>query len=170
MQVTVACKSLLEEVGDVIEQINNEHFSMQIDVLNGSTLGQHFRHTLEFFQCLLSGYNTGVVCYDKRDHDAAIESDKDLALAVLAESIQFLESCELDRPVKVAVCYDADSEEEFLVDSNIAREITYNIEHAIHHMALIKIGVKAICPYVVLPNGFGIAVSTLKHQKKQSVG
>jgi hypothetical protein len=52
----------------------------------------------------------------------------------------------------------------------MAREITYNIEHIVHHMALVKIGIKEVCPYVVMPPEFGIAVSTIKYHKSQAEG
>lgn len=169
MEVNEACKILLVEVGEVIEQISDQDFCRPIPVLNGSTLGQHFRHTLEFFECLSSGSKSGIVSYDQRDHDSKIENDRDLALGVLNEAIVFMNNCQLEKNIKVAICYDLESDDDIIVDSNMAREIAYNIEHVIHHMALIKIGVQAICPYVVLPKGFGIAVSTLKYRNRQSI-
>ena len=41
-----------------------------------------------------------------------------------------------------------------------------NIEHAVHHMALVKIGLRDVAPRVTLPAGFGIVVSTLRHQER----
>ena len=51
--------------------------------------------------------------------------------------------------------------------SNLDRELVYNIEHAIHHMALIKIGIKEVAPQLQLPEGFGVANSTIRHKKQQ---
>jgi uncharacterized damage-inducible protein DinB len=169
MEVTEACQVVLDQVGDAIEQINDDHFVQPVKTFNGSTIGQHFRHTLEFFQCLMAGYNPGVVSYDKRDHDTNIEQDRDLALEIVRRAKSFIKKCDLNRAIELEVSYDPDSSEEVIVSSNMSREITYNIEHAIHHMALIKIGIMEICPYVKLPDGFGIAVSTLKYRKQQSI-
>ena len=52
----------------------------------------------------------------------------------------------------------------------MAREITYNIEHIVHHMALVKIGIKEACRNVILPEEFGIAVSTIKYHKSRAEG
>jgi hypothetical protein len=43
----------------------------------------------------------------------------------------------------------------------------YNVEHAIHHMALIKVGLKEVCPAVKIPADFGVAVSTVKYLNTQ---
>lgn len=169
MTVKDACVSVLDEVKDVIEQIGDPDFVKPVEAFNGSSIGQHFRHTLEFLQCLMAGSACGVVSYDKRDHDAAIESDKILALEVLDRAKKFIGDCNIAEKIQLEVSYDSDSDLDVMIDSNLAREITYNIEHIIHHMALIKIGIRDICPYVELPEGFGIAVSTLKFRQQQSI-
>ena len=88
---------------------------------------------------------------------------------MLDRAKQFIKDCDIDEKIQLEVSYDSDSDIDVMIDSNLAREITYNIEHIIHHMALIKIGIRDICPYVELPEGFGIAVSTLKFRQRQSI-
>ena len=51
------------------------------------------------------------------------------------------------------------------IPSTVARELSYNIEHCIHHLALIKIGLKILKPEMVLPSTFGVAASTIRHRK-----
>ena len=63
--------------------------------------------------------------------------------------------------------YRLEGESQFQIRSNYHRELAYNVEHAIHHMALIKIGVKENAPYVQLPDDFGIASSTIRYKKQQ---
>jgi hypothetical protein len=52
------------------------------------------------------------------------------------------------------------------VPTNFLRELVYNIEHAVHHMALIRIGVREVAPHITLPPDFGVAASTIRHQQK----
>ena len=40
----------------------------------------------------------------------------------------------------------------------------YNLEHAIHHHALIKVGLK-IMTKIELPESFGVAPSTIQYRK-----
>lgn len=163
MQLSKATSSILEQVEFVINQMKNDDYIKPVDVFNNSTIGQHFRHTLEFFQCLMDGYKLGVVSYDKRNHDKSIETDKELALAFIDKAKNFITHCDMQKPLSLEVNYNLDDREDIVVDSNMGREVTYNIEHAIHHMAIIKIGLQVLCPYVELPYGFGVAISTLRY-------
>lgn len=164
MQLTQATFSILDQVEAVISQIKNEDYIKPVDVFNNSTIGQHFRHTLEFFQILMEGYEKGYVSYDKRSHDKSIEEDKNLALEIIKNAKDFITTCDMQKPLRLEVNYDLGNSDDIIVDSNMAREVTYNVEHAIHHMAIIKIGLQVLCPYVKLPYGFGVAISTLRYR------
>ena len=49
-------------------------------------------------------------------------------------------------------------------DSAVGREIMYAVAHAVHHYALI--GIMAGIMGVQMPPGFGVAPSTVKHQRE----
>lgn len=164
MKLTEASINILKELRDVIVQLTDLDFKTPIEVLGNSTIGQHTRHTLEFFVCLEKSLESGIINYDQRDHDKLIESDKVLSLSVIDQLISFLSSCKENKTLKLASNYDVLSNEVNIVESNLHRELVYNIEHAIHHMAIIKIGIRAIATYVKLPEHFGVAISTIKYQ------
>jgi hypothetical protein len=170
MEIKDACYNILDQVSAVIEQISDSDFVRPVQAFNGATIGQHFRHSLEFFQCLMNGYASSNVSYDNRKHDKDIESNKLLALDVINKSKLFVEHCDTNKRINLQVSYDPNSDIDIMVTSNMAREITYNIEHIVHHMALVKIGIKEACAYVALPAEFGIAVSTIKFHKSQAEG
>jgi hypothetical protein len=170
MEIKEACHSILDQVGGIIEQISEHDFVKPVQAFNGATIGQHFRHSIEFFQCLMNGYSSGEVSYDNRDHDKDLESNKILALDVINKIKLFIEHCDVNKPIALNVSYDPIISDEVAVSSNMAREITYNIEHIVHHMALVKIGIKEVCAYVSLPAEFGIAVSTIKYHRTQAEG
>ena len=167
MPLSKASFSILDQVESVIVQMKNDDYIKPVDVFNNSTIGQHFRHTLEFFQCLMDGYELGIVNYDKRNHDKSIETDKELALSFINKAKNFIANCDMQKPLGLVVNYNLDERDDIEVKSNMGREVTYNIEHAIHHMAIIKIGLQVLCPYVELPYGFGVAISTLRFNNNQ---
>lgn len=169
MKLTTACCNILSQLTGLVEQITPDDFATPVATLGNSTIGQHLRHTLEFFICLENGFENGVVNYDKRQHDKLIESDKFIALSALAKIRNFVEAQQTDRPLKLEVGYDLKEENYAVVHTNFTRELVYNIEHAVHHMAIMKIGIREAAPYVVLPADFGIAASTIRHQAKTAV-
>ena len=169
MQLLGACKSILDQLEDVVMQINAQDYSKPSVTLSSSTLGQHLRHTLEFFLCLESGFEIGLVNYDKRNHDKLIESDKFIALAFLDRIRHFVSNHSEDKMLKLEMAYERDSENWLTIETNYWRELVYNIEHAVHHMAIMKIGIREVAPYVRLSADFGIAVSTLRYKEAGTV-
>ncbi|UII34449.1 DinB family protein [Fulvivirga ulvae] len=167
MKLIRACKDILDQLAGVVREIRDEDFSKQVPTLNNSTIGQHIRHTLEFFICLKNNSASGIINYDNRNHDQLIETDKHLALNTINELSVFFTANSENKPLKLAANYCLNNDQTELIETNFLRELAYNIEHAIHHMAIIKIGVKEIAPYIELPPHFGVAVSTIKFQKNR---
>jgi hypothetical protein len=163
MDLRDACASILDQMRFVVGQVTDDDFVRPSHLLSNVTLGQHLRHTIEFFLCLESGFRSGTVSYDKRNHDKLIETDRSLALMAIDRIREFILGCEDDRLLKLEVGYDRQSDETVFISTNYHRELVYNIEHAVHHMALMKVGVNEVAPYVKLPEGFGVAISTLRY-------
>jgi hypothetical protein len=165
MNLQTACTGILNQLSELVKQLSAEDYIKPIPALSQSSIGQHLRHTLEFFICLEQGVERGVVNYDKRAHDKLIESDKFLALSVLSRIADFITKQNLNNPLKLEVGYDLTNDHFISVDTNYQRELIYNIEHAVHHMAIMKIGVREAAPYVTLPSDFGVAASTIRYQE-----
>ncbi len=169
MKLIVACCSILKHLQGLVEQITPQDFARPIPTLGNSTIGQHLRHTLEFFMCLEAGYPHGTINYDKRAHDKLIESDKFIAMSALMKIVAFVETHPADIALTLEVGYDLKQDDFTEVQTNFRRELVYNIEHAVHHMAIIKIGIREIAPYITLPDDFGIAASTIRYQEKAAL-
>lgn len=169
MQLVNACCTILDQLEDLVTQISSEDFAKPSRSLSNSTIGQHVRHTVEFFLCLENGFHEGVINYDKRAHDKLIESDRFIALNTIRKIREFVVATSNDASLLLDVGYDRNTEDCVRIQTNYFRELTYNIEHAVHHMALIKIGVREITDYIILPEDFGIAVSTLRHKNAAPV-
>jgi uncharacterized damage-inducible protein DinB len=166
-QLFQAGRTILAQLSDTVNQITEEDFRKPSTALSNSTVGQHLRHTLEFFICLEQGYELGIVNYDKRIHNKAMESDKHIALSTINQILDFVKSNPNNKVLKLEVGYETDSDECVTVETNYLRELTYNIEHAVHHMAIMKIGIREVADYVELPTGFGVAVSTIRYKETE---
>lgn len=146
-----------------LDQLTDDEYVRPSKILFNATIGQHMRHIIELFQCLENGYGEAVINYEKRKRDYRIESDRNFAASLLRKIYR-----NLDKPNK---CISLEAEdycesvETVVISSNYFREIAYNLEHTIHHMALIRAGVNEVSS-IVLPDEFGVAYSTLKYRQQ----
>lgn len=157
--------SVLNDLRHYLSAIEPVLYQAPMDLLSGSTIGQHTRHIIEFYICLIDQCNQPeipVINYAKRQRDYRIESEPDHALRLVNEICERLGDLDVDKN-----CMLDSSEhglEDLLVSSTIGRELIYNIEHTIHHLAIVKIALKATAPSIDLPEHFGVAPSTIRHR------
>lgn len=162
MHLQQSIKNVFVQLNDSLLQLSNEEYSKPSTRLFNATIGQHVRHIIELFVCLERGYETGIVNYEKRKRDLSIETDKEFARQLLLGIYRSMHRA--DRPLLLEANYDEHSEEMLLIETNYFREIVYNLEHTIHHMALIRVGINEVSN-VQVPPEFGVAASTIKHKK-----
>ena len=157
--------AVIQQLRDLLMQMNSEQFRQPLAVLNHSSIGQHTRHVVEFYQCLLQALNNGVVDYDARQRNLQIEQDLYFTLDLLEEIANIVANKEmLNRKLRFAVKY-SEEETEFL-ETSFYRELVYLIEHSIHHYALIRIGVQESFSEIEIPANFGVAFSTIKYREE----
>ena len=163
MQLQQAVNTIFVQLAETLQQLSQQEYAQPCSTLSNNTIGQHVRHIIELFQCLEKGYEHGVVNYEKRKRDIMIETDKELAGRLLLDI-----HASLNRENKVLsleASYDEHSSESLLIDTNYFREIAYNLEHTIHHMALIRVGIREVS-VISLPENFGVASSTVKYRQQ----
>lgn len=150
----------LKELEILLNQLSNSEYSKPCFFLSNSTIGEHTRHIIEMFQCLLLNYDLGIVNYDKRERNHQIQTDTEFALHQIV-AIQNT----LDRENKKMQLQQIVDGEELRIETNYYRELLYNLEHCIHHQALIKVGVLHNCT-ILLPTDFGVARSTIEYRQQ----
>jgi hypothetical protein len=150
------------QLTDTLKQLTAAEYIQPSRILFNATIGQHVRHIIELFQCLEAGYSEGIVNYEKRKRDYSIETDKNTAIILLKEIYQHIERANKDIILE-AEDY-TDTAEAVAVPSNYYRELAYNLEHTIHHMALIRVGIHEVSR-ITLPDEFGVAYSTIKYRQ-----
>jgi hypothetical protein len=134
---------------------------MQHPILSNASIGQHVRHIIEMYNCVLQHYDEGVINYDKRERNLVLETSCEDAIAVLHTITK-----QMPKPNRSMMLQIPNSQAAgFLdIDTNYYRELQYNLEHSVHHMALIRIGVAQLAQTVELPEAFGVAESTINYR------
>lgn len=162
MQIAQAIRNVFVQLHETLDKLTPEQYTACSKSLFNATIGQHVRHIVELFQCLEQGYEMGTVNYERRKRDKQIETDKNLAIRLLHQISNDL--LRTDKKIQLEMSYDDVSNETITVESNYYREVVYNLEHTVHHMALIRVGVAELSD-IQLPEGFGVASSTIKHRE-----
>lgn len=162
MHLQQSVKNVFVQLNDSLLQLSNEEYIRPSTRLFNATIGQHVRHIIELFICLDHGYDGGIVNYEKRKRNLAIETDKEFARELLLGIYRSMSRP--DKSLLLEANYDEHSEETLLIDTNYYREIVYNLEHTVHHMALIRVGINEVSN-IQVPQEFGVAASTIKHKK-----
>jgi uncharacterized damage-inducible protein DinB len=157
---------IIKQLSDLLKVTDKDIYKNPLKTLHFSTVGQHVRHIAEFYLCLLKGYQTEIVNYDARQRDLRIESDRDFALENLAEIINKLNFVKTDKNLSLQTSFGSD--ETLDIPSSFFRELTYLIEHTIHHLAIIKIGLNESYPAIKFPENFGVAHSTIRFRQKSA--
>lgn len=153
---------VLLQLNAVLQQLSDAEYTTPSSLLNNSSVGAHTRHIIELFQSLLNGYNTGTVNYDNRKRDKKIETDRLFAAGLLTTIAN-----EMDKPNKslaLTGLFAAQDNDELIINTNFYREALYNLEHTIHHMALIRVAINEVSS-IKLAENFGVAASTIQYKK-----
>jgi len=163
MMLTQPIQHVFVQLSETLNQLSNEEYKRSSKIIMNATIGQHVRHIIELFQCLDKGYDTGLVNYEKRKRDYRIETEKDIAISLLKEIYRNIEKP--NKGITLEAEDYCDEVQVVSIPSNYYRELAYNLEHTIHHMALIRVGVNEVSS-VVLPEEFGVAYSTIKYRQQ----
>ncbi|KQC00725.1 hypothetical protein [Pedobacter sp. Hv1] len=155
--------NLFAQLSELLKALTDDQFIKQIPIMSSATIGQHMRHIIEFYLALDQGYISGEVNYDQRKRDHAIETDRYFAIAKLQQIAASIEKP--NHQLLLAANYTIANNDEFTVPSSYYRELVYNLEHTVHHMALIRIAVAEFSS-ISLPIDFGLAISTLKYRNE----
>jgi allophanate hydrolase subunit 1 len=150
----------LDELILLLNQLDNDDYSHKCNALSHATIGEHTRHIIEMFQCLENFYDSGIVNYDKRERNILIQTDTDFAI----KSIENIKN-NLDKNNKQIKLQQVIDGEEILIDSNYNRELLYNLEHCIHHQALIKVAIIQN-KNIIIDENFGVARSTIEYRNQ----
>jgi hypothetical protein len=162
MQLKSAINNTLVQLKKIIDQLTDSEYSKPSSVLFNASIGQHVRHVIELYSCLFNGYDTGIVNYENRKRDERIETDKNFAVELMQMIFRNIDKT--NKNLLLHSCYDEVSDESIMVETNYYRELIYNLEHTVHHMALIRVGIRDVSG-INIPADFGVATSTVKYRK-----
>lgn len=153
-------REVLVQLVDLINQLTIDEYNQKINFLSNYTIGEHTRHIVELFQQLFLGYEVEVINYDDRKRDIRIQENIDFATKSITKIIRNINR--VDKKINLITIYN---NQKNVIETSYYRELLYNIEHCIHHQAIIKIGLHYLNRQIV-DKTFGFSKSTLAYKNQ----
>jgi hypothetical protein len=155
---------IIGQLTDLLQRLGEETYSRPLALFNGSSIGQHFRHIIDFYGCLANNAEAGRLDYAHRQRDTRVETEPTYAAIMLQQFHKKLKDMDEAITVEVVADFSSDlNETRPVVTSCIGREMMYAYDHAVHHLAIIKMGLKSTVPDFQIDKNIGVAPSTVKH-------
>ncbi len=154
----------------LIADMEPEIYAEAADVTGKATIGAHFRHCIDMYNCFFNGLEAAQIDYVNRERSPDIETKKEEAERLLVKHVYNLLDLRENPPAShdVSIKFVTNSEESGTLEHNIIstlpRELFMLSSHTVHHYALvaqIMINNEQECP-----EQFGVAPSTLSFWKK----
>ncbi len=157
-------KHTLYQLKSFLLNVSQDEYTNPLPIFSDSTIGMHVRHIIEFYQCIIKGYLDGEMDYDARVRSKLQESTIDYASLCIDNLLIDISMIVEDRSIKLNTEQNF-NEKKFIIETCISRELSYVIEHTIHHLAILKMGCMAAFPHIQFDQHFGVAYSTIKFRE-----
>lgn len=160
MTLFTPVQQVLLQLKSILQQLSQQEFSMPNEAILNATIGEHTRHIIELFQELLIGYEKGTINYDLRVRNKEIETNLIVAKNNIDTILQSIDKPDIDLAIENN--YIANNNTTVTTKSSYYRELAYNIEHTVHHLAIIRIALEFL--HIDISKEIGFADATLKNK------
>jgi hypothetical protein len=162
MDIRTHATESLDQLASTISKLSQDQFQQRLQTLNQNSIGKQVRHVVEFFECLRIGNLHSAVNYDKRERNLILENSVKFTLLRIQDLQSEISGYE-DKSLTLISDYGSGP---MMTKTTLFRELVYNIEHCVHHLAIIKISIQAHFPSIELDENLGVAFSTQKYQNQ----
>ncbi len=168
--VTASNLAALHTGREIIAGLSDEHYNFICEPYTSASIGSHFRHIIDHYQCLFAGLESGCVDYDQRARDPRVERHTGSALQqldVTVDNMQALRSsasADANLRLSVSLRTTLDSASEVAFQSTLHRELVFLHGHTTHHFSLVAMLLRLID--LPVDETLGIAPSTLAHRQQ----
>ena len=169
MNTIQGTNKMITEITHLLDLIDEQSFKKPLNIFDGSTLGQHFRHIFNFYDSILNTDRQKAIDYGARNRDVQLEQDPKLSKHVFEKVNKGINDLNENEAVKVKADFSANLKvKRPVLASTIGRELMFAYDHAVHHLAIIRIGLKNDFPDIVIDKTLGVAPSTIKYEQTKA--
>lgn len=160
-----AAEEVLSQGRELLGTLTDREYARKSAGVFSASVGEHYRHVLEHFHCLLEGLPVQHINYDRRARDRHIEVDRGYAMAmtdILLHELRQIPAPVFQDEITVSYSVGYQGSKPEMMWTTVAREVAFCVGHAVHHYAIIRM----LCAEMGarLSSEFGLAPSTIKYQ------
>lgn len=156
---------ITDQITELLENLAPEVYTEPLTVMHGSSAGDHIRHILEFYLCLFEGAASGHVDYSSRKRNPVLAQNIDAAMATLEFIMGNAENTDESQLLNILEEMTAGGDvKPMAYVSSLGRELQYAFDHAVHHLAIVRIGLEVSFPGIELDPELGVAPSTIRYR------
>lgn len=161
-ELNLAC---LDQMSELLAEISVEEYCRSRPPVFPSSIGAHLRHVLDHYDSLGKALEAGVIDYHSRERDPETETNPLRARARIEQIQRNLERKKISsHPATLDIKLRISAEDpSSTIPTTWEREFYFVLSHTLHHLALIATNARD--QGLTLPEEFGVAPSTLFHQK-----
>jgi uncharacterized damage-inducible protein DinB len=163
MTVIDSVSNMFDQINEVISVLNDEEFNTELKLFNGSSIGAHIRHIYDFYECVILAEEK--IDYTCRKRNPEIEKFRLKAQEAYYKLLQNLPNINPKEKVKVIGDFSYQESDNEVIVSTFGRELMYAFDHSVHHLAIIKMGIRAHFSSIKIDNDLGVAPSTIRYIK-----
>ncbi|MDG1272211.1 MAG: hypothetical protein P8O04_07125 [Flavobacteriaceae bacterium] len=161
-------KIVLTDLKNLLLKIDSHSFVKKNKNLSEGSIGEHFRHIIEFYQCCFLQKESRVINYDLRKRNKELEENTDYGIQIINSILIDINKLQPTDDYSLTLRSGLDGEANLLIEakSSFFRELTYCLDHCIHDQSLIKIGLLEQKLDYLIDDTFGVAFSTQKYREQ----
>jgi len=157
-------RCLIDEIGKAIDVVGGlDDLTYRRDSTTSSSVGEQFRHNLDFLNTFLNGIDRGSIDYTRRERDPRVSTSRNYAVQKFENASRKISTLTRSR-ISGLVSVRSEAVGSLWLTSSVIREMEFVLSHTIHHHALI--GEKLFAMGISLDAGFGVALSTQDFRRR----
>ena len=161
-----ALVEVLRQEVSLLNYIDDAVYASAAEGAFQSSIGAHVRHNLDHFEAFFRGLPEGRIDYEHRRRDTRIAASTDCALGAVVGYLSALQSLAVNSksPLEIREESEDGAETPTWLSSTLGRELQFLLGHTVHHHAIIAL--LADRHGIALPEGFGVAPSTQRFERR----
>ena len=139
-ELVVATQDVLLQGLSLLFKLSDRTYC-QIVEARGASIGEHYRHVVQHFECVIRSIRSGEINYEARERNHRLETDVTFAAIATCDVLRAIKKYDiatLNRACAVVSTLTDLAAQPLFVETTVRRELAYCIGNALHHYTIVR--------------------------------